>query len=182
MAIDGFSYTVIVSGRTDPDSPLDTTLFVDITDNLEFLKLWLGKSFIGAAVADHDHDGVNSAQIDSGDLTGAAIDNGFVWIDSGTNVGLTSGVKDISSIVPVDTVFVQVYIRYDVTSGSTATIDAGEVSGTLREIARNRSTNPTSPQHYAALSLLPVDSSRQIEIAVTGTIADGFLEIRSNQK
>jgi len=61
MAIDGFSFNTIDNSRVDPNSPIDTTLMTDLRDALEFLQRWLGKTFLGAAVADHNHDGVNSA-------------------------------------------------------------------------------------------------------------------------
>lgn len=75
MSIDGFDFNTIVNGRIDPDSPLDTTLFNDMRDQSEFLKRWLGKSFVGAAVADHDHDGVNSKAIISDDIVGSLVDS-----------------------------------------------------------------------------------------------------------
>jgi len=68
MSIDGFDFTTIANGRIDPDSPLSTDLFTDMRDNMEFLKLWLGKSFVGAAVADHNHDGANSKKVNFSDL------------------------------------------------------------------------------------------------------------------
>jgi len=75
MAIDGFDFNTIVNGRIDPDSPLDTTLFNDLRDQSEFLQRWLGKSFIGAAVADHNHDGANSKKIIAADITGSINDS-----------------------------------------------------------------------------------------------------------
>jgi len=107
VAIDGFSYTVIANGRIDPDSPLSTDLFTDIRDNQEFLKLWLGKSFVGAAVADHNHDGVNSKQLEAADILNSL--SAFVWVDTATvaftdGSGGATGTVSISSFVPVDTV------------------------------------------------------------------------------
>lgn len=117
MAIDGFDFTTISDGRVDPDSPLDTTLATDWRDNSEFLMRWLGKSFLGAAVADHDHDGTNSAQVDASDLTGTAIVNAFVWVDDGTLVvndtggSGTTGLVSVASQVPVGALNVELAVK-----------------------------------------------------------------------
>ena len=56
--IDGFGPSSIVTGRVDPDSTLDTTLFTEIRDALEFLQRWMGKTGIANAKADHAHKGI----------------------------------------------------------------------------------------------------------------------------
>ncbi len=63
MAIDGFSFTTIANSQVDPDSPVDTVLATGYRDNSEFLMRWLGRDFLAGAVANHDHDGVNSAAV-----------------------------------------------------------------------------------------------------------------------
>ena len=61
--IDSNHWTDIAATRTDADSPVDETLMNDIRENLNFLKLWLGKDYISTAVANHNHDDVNSAPV-----------------------------------------------------------------------------------------------------------------------
>ena len=63
MAIDGFDFTTIANSQVDPDSPVDTVLATGYRDNSEFLMRWLGRDFLAGAVANHDHDGVNSALV-----------------------------------------------------------------------------------------------------------------------
>ena len=181
MAIDGFDFTTISDGRVDPDSPLDTTLTTDYRDNSEFLMRWLGKSFLGAAVADHDHDGSNSKQIDVGDIIGVI--GRFVWIDDNTQVFTASGpvgLISISSQVPVDTVFAQIYME-NVTESS-----GGQRRVQFRQPGSGTYQNMYSTSGYDAArlvsgtALVPVNSSRQIDIAFFGTGANG--EVRSYQK
>ncbi|MCH7561486.1 MAG: hypothetical protein IIC67_09030 [Thaumarchaeota archaeon] len=57
MAIDGFGPSSIIQARVDPDAPLDTTLFTEIRDGLEFMQRWMGKSGLSTATADHAHKG-----------------------------------------------------------------------------------------------------------------------------
>lgn len=61
--IDGYAWTTIGDGSIDADSPFDDTLSTDIRDNIENLMRWLGKDYLSGAVANHDHDGANSAKI-----------------------------------------------------------------------------------------------------------------------
>lgn len=61
--IDSNDWTDIAATRTDADSPVDETLMNDIRENINFLKLWLGKDYLSTAVANHNHDGSNSAPV-----------------------------------------------------------------------------------------------------------------------
>jgi len=63
MAIDGFDWRPIATDEIDPDSPLTTTLCTKWRDNQEFLMRWLGRDYMPAAVANHNHDGLNSAEV-----------------------------------------------------------------------------------------------------------------------
>lgn len=56
----------IADGAVDPDSPLDTTLLTALRDNHIHVREWLGASYTGGAIQDHDHDGVNSARVPVG--------------------------------------------------------------------------------------------------------------------
>ena len=60
------AWVSIADAAVDPDSPLDATLMTGIRDDLVHLREWLGASFFGGAVQDHNHDGLNSAQIEVG--------------------------------------------------------------------------------------------------------------------
>lgn len=74
MAIDTFEFITISGDQTDPDSPLDTVLMTALRDNHEFLMRWLGRDFLAGAVANHDHDGLNSKKVTTADLAGDAGD------------------------------------------------------------------------------------------------------------
>ena len=111
MTIDGFDFTIISNGRVDPDSPIDTTLMTDLRDNDNFLKLWMGKSFIAGAVADHDHDGLNSKKVTSDDLDGGIFAVPYTEAgrtQSASRVHATSGVGTTSAshtmVLPVSSV------------------------------------------------------------------------------
>lgn len=56
-------YTTIADSAVDPDSPVSTELVTALRDNPEFVKQWLGASYVAGAVQDHNHDGVNSAPV-----------------------------------------------------------------------------------------------------------------------
>ena len=166
MSIDGFDFTVISNGRIDPDSPLSTDLFTDMRDNMEFLKLWLGKTFVGAAVADHNHDGTNSKKIVASDVTDAL--GAFVWVDDGTKVftdvtnATISGLVSISSQVPVGTSSAQIFLSCQ--SPNTATLSIRDNgAGTYRQVvgAVTAETNTTNV-------LVPVNSSRQMDRSSVG--------------
>ncbi len=51
------------SNRIAVGKPVTTGLWHDIWDNTQYLKEWLGASFLAGAIQDHDHDGVNSKSI-----------------------------------------------------------------------------------------------------------------------
>ncbi len=60
------SWVVVADSAVDPDSPLDTILMTGMRDDLIHLREWIGAGFTAGAVQDHNHDGVNSAQIEIG--------------------------------------------------------------------------------------------------------------------
>ena len=172
MAIDGFDFTTISDGRVDPDSPLDTTLATDWRDNIEFLMRWLGKSFLVAAVADHDHDGVNSATIDAADLTGTAIVNAFVWVDDGTQVFTQAGgegLRSISSQVPVGTVNAQIFMEGTADSGGGNRSVAFRVPSTGVFRIMHLSSGFSAAVTTSSVAIIPVNSSRQIDIDYAST-------------
>lgn len=162
MSIDGFDFTVIANGRIDPDSPLSTDLFTHIRDNMEFLKLWLGKNYVGAAVADHNHDGANSKQIDAGDLLNSVGD--FVWVDTATAAftdgsGGAAGVVDVSSFVPVGTESVQLQVDLIWTTGAVSIGFREPGTGTYRTVL----DGTPSVALRTAFPIIPVNSSREID-------------------
>lgn len=57
------AFVVIADSAVDPDSPIDAALMTGLRDNDVHLREWVGASYTGAAVQDHNHDGVNSAAI-----------------------------------------------------------------------------------------------------------------------
>jgi len=59
MATPTKNWTDIPDSAIDADSPLDTTLLMEIRDDLVHLHEWMGLNF--TAAQDHNHDGVNSA-------------------------------------------------------------------------------------------------------------------------
>lgn len=61
MTIPSKSWADIMDTQVDADSPLDTTLMMEIRDNLIYLKEWLGHNY--TAARDHDHDGLNSKSV-----------------------------------------------------------------------------------------------------------------------
>jgi hypothetical protein len=66
MAVITKTWTSISDTAIDPDSPITTGLMTALRDNAIHLREWLGASFVGGAVQDHDHDGQNSALIEIG--------------------------------------------------------------------------------------------------------------------
>lgn len=66
MAPPSKTFTIIPDSAIDPDSPLTTTLMTNLRDNDIHLEEWLGKNFVAAI--DHDHDGVNSANVAGNNL------------------------------------------------------------------------------------------------------------------
>lgn len=66
MAAISKAWVTIGDPAVDPDSPGDATLMTGIRDDLVHLREWIGASFFGGAVQDHNHDGSNSALIQVG--------------------------------------------------------------------------------------------------------------------
>jgi len=66
MAAISKSWVTIADTAVDPDSPLDAALLTGLRDDLVHLREWLGASYTGGAVQDHNHDGVNSALVPVG--------------------------------------------------------------------------------------------------------------------
>lgn len=60
------AWVVIADVAVDPDSPVDTVLMTGYRDDVVHLREWLGASFFAGAVQDHNHDGANSALIETG--------------------------------------------------------------------------------------------------------------------
>lgn len=63
MAVITRVFTSIADAALNPDAPVTTTLAYALRDNIEFIEQWLGASYVGGAVQDHNHDGLNSAKI-----------------------------------------------------------------------------------------------------------------------
>lgn len=80
----------IADSAVDPDSPVDQALVEGMRDDLVHLREWVGASYVAGAVQDHNHDGVNSAQIAGGIGTikpwpGLALPAAnWDWCDGGT--------------------------------------------------------------------------------------------------
>jgi hypothetical protein len=66
MAAISVTYTAPDAARGAPNKPVTTGLVMDIWNAVEYVKQWLGHSFIGGAVRDHSHDGVDSSLINVG--------------------------------------------------------------------------------------------------------------------
>jgi hypothetical protein len=74
------NFVAVTDAQVDADSPIDVTLITSFRDSLVHLREWLGASFTGGAVQDHNHDGVNSAAIEVGPnlLRNGSFENGTV--------------------------------------------------------------------------------------------------------
>lgn len=59
-------FTAITDSQIDVDSPIDTVLMTSLRDSLINLREWLGANYVAGAVQNHNHDGVNSAEIPVG--------------------------------------------------------------------------------------------------------------------
>jgi parallel beta-helix repeat protein len=115
------------------------------------------------------------------DVETAADDARFVWADDSTTFGL-NGTADISSIVPVGTSMVEVYIQAESTSATPFTV-TGKLSaaGANREIMKSNSDG-TNVQNNSTTAMLPVNGSREIFTGVTGPIGTGNLSVRTYQQ
>jgi len=60
------NYGLPATAQYDPGKPVTTGIAGLWTNSIEHLKQWLGASYTAGAVQDHNHDGVNSARIDTG--------------------------------------------------------------------------------------------------------------------
>ncbi len=60
------SFSPKVATDWDPQKPLTTTKLNQLYDNTEFVKQWLGQSYVGGAVQNHSHNGLDSALIPVG--------------------------------------------------------------------------------------------------------------------
>lgn len=67
MPVPSKNWSDIVDSQIDAESPIDTTIMTQIRDDLVFLKEWLGSSY--TAAVDHNHDGINSANVVLADST-----------------------------------------------------------------------------------------------------------------
>lgn len=92
------AWVVIADTAVDPDSPIDATLMTGIRDDLVHVREWLGASYVGGAVQDHNHDGSNSAAI-SGEVGTIKPWPGLVlpgviwdWCDGGTLLRTTNAI------------------------------------------------------------------------------------------
>lgn len=61
MPVPTKTFTAIADSKIDVDSPLTTELMTWLRDNIEHLEEWLGKDY--AAAQNHNHDGLNSAPV-----------------------------------------------------------------------------------------------------------------------
>lgn len=61
------AWVAIADTAVDPDSPIDAALMTGLRDDVVHLREWVGASYVGGAVQDHNHDGANSAAI-SGEI------------------------------------------------------------------------------------------------------------------
>lgn len=57
------SWVSIADTAVDPDSPIDAALMTGLRDNDIHLREWLGASYYAGAVQNHNHDGINSANV-----------------------------------------------------------------------------------------------------------------------
>lgn len=60
------SYTSIANSAVDADSPVTEALVTALRDNAQFVYEWLGASYAGGAVQNHNHDGSNSSLLTIG--------------------------------------------------------------------------------------------------------------------
>jgi microcystin-dependent protein len=84
------AWVVIADTAVDPDSPIDAALMTGLRDDTVHLREWIGFSYTGGAVQDHNHDGINSAAISGEvgfvrDWPGLALPGAnWDWCDGGT--------------------------------------------------------------------------------------------------
>lgn len=97
-----------VSAAIASGKPGDVLLFQALWDDVQFIKQWVGHNFIGGAVRDHNHDGVNSAaiQIGSNAVRNGSFEDGLAgWTatqySGGTVAGSTTGHMDGQKCVAI---------------------------------------------------------------------------------
>ncbi len=93
MAAPSKSYTLIPDSSVDADSPLDTTLMVQIRDNLIHLEEWLGDGY--TAAKNHSHNGVDSAGLGANSVSTSMIVDANV---TGAKVSKTLATQGSQSI------------------------------------------------------------------------------------
>ena len=57
------AWVTIADGAVDPDSPIDAALMTGLRDNGIHVREWIGASYYAGAVQNHNHDGLNSANV-----------------------------------------------------------------------------------------------------------------------
>jgi hypothetical protein len=89
------SWVTIADAAIDPDSPIDAALMSGLRDDLVHLREWIGASYTGGAVQDHNHDGTNSAAIEVGPnyLRNGGFENGLTGWTPSTYTGGTIAVS-----------------------------------------------------------------------------------------
>lgn len=63
------AWVTIADGACDPDSPIDAALMTGYRDIGIHLREWIGASYYAGAVQNHNHDGLNSANVVLADLS-----------------------------------------------------------------------------------------------------------------
>ena len=88
------SWTAKTSSDWDPGKPLTTTKLNQLYDDVEFIKQWLGASYLAGAVQDHNHDGLNSVAIPIGmnSLRNGSFESGIAGWSNTAYVGGTLAV------------------------------------------------------------------------------------------
>lgn len=104
MAAITVTLVTIADAAVDPESPVDTTLVTGLRDNIEYVVQWLGHSFRGAAVQDHNHDGTNSAKlpIGSNSVRNGSFEDGGGSTTGWTLTNFTGGSNAINSANEAD--------------------------------------------------------------------------------
>ncbi len=95
-------WTAPIAARQDPAQPITSQWGNDVWDNLEYLKQWLGHDFIAGAVQNHNHDGVNSAEVNliTGLIPNGSFDNVAGTLPTGwTKTEYTGGTVALTDTV-----------------------------------------------------------------------------------
>ncbi len=158
---------------------------IDLKDHINILEDSPMTQNLADALTDPDGNRTDAATKANPLITAAeAVDIAtaakFIWTDDSTTFGL-SGSADISSVVPVGTSMVEVYIAANTLSASPMTV-TGKVSlgGGNREIMK-LSGDGTNAIWGSTTAMLPVDGDRKIYTGLTGPIISGNLSVRTYQ-